>query len=84
MCIDIDFGVNKDLILFIVVGNMGNVFWIIFDVIEVNFVLDYEVINKYVILIESKDNGSLWRFLIVIVDIDIIFVYVYLCFVLNI
>lgn len=76
MCIDIDFGVNKDLILFIVVGNMGNVFWIIFDVIEVNFVLDYEVINKYVILIESKDNGSLWRFLIVIVDIDIIFVYV--------
>lgn len=55
---------------------MGNVFWIIFDVIEVNFVLDYEVINKYVILIESKDNGSLWRFLIVIVDIDIIFVYV--------
>lgn len=84
MCIDVDFGVNKDLILFIVVGNMGNVFWIIFDVIEVNFVLDYEVINKYVILIESKDNGSLWRFLIVIVDIDIIFVYVYLCFVLNI
>lgn len=76
MCIDVDFGVNKDLILFIVVGNMGNVFWIIFDVIEVNFVLDYEVINKYVILIESKDNGSLWRFLIVIVDIDIIFVYV--------
>lgn len=76
MCIDFDFGVNKDLILFIVVGNMGNVFWIIFDVIEVNFVLDYEVINKYVILIESKDNGSLWRFLIVIVDIDIIFVYV--------
>lgn len=76
MCIDIDFGVNKDLILFIVVGNMGNVFWIIFDVIEVNFFLDYEVINKYVILIESKDNGSLWRFLIVIVDIDIIFVYV--------
>lgn len=76
MCIDIDFGVNKDLILFIVVGNMGNVFWIIFNVIEVNFVLDYEVINKYVILIESKDNGSLWRFLIVIVDIDIIFVYV--------
>lgn len=76
MCIDIDFGVNKDLIFFIVVGNMGNVFWIIFDVIEVNFVLDYEVINKYVILIESKDNGSLWRFLIVIVDIDIIFVYV--------
>lgn len=76
MCIDIDFGVNKDLILFIVVGNMGNVFWIIFDVIEVNLVLDYEVINKYVILIESKDNGSLWRFLIVIVDIDIIFVYV--------
>lgn len=76
MCIDIDFGVNKDLILFIVVGNMGNVFWIIFDVIEVNFVLDYEVINKYVILIESNDNGSLWRFLIVIVDIDIIFVYV--------
>lgn len=76
MCIDIDFGVNKDLILFIVVGNMGNVFWIIFDVIEVNFVLDYEVINKYVILIESKDNGSLWRFIIVIVDIDIIFVYV--------
>lgn len=59
MCIDVDFGVNKDLILFIVVGNMGNVFWIIFDVIEVNFVLDYEVINKYVILIESKDNGSL-------------------------
>lgn len=76
MCIDVDLGVNKDLILFIVVGNMGNVFWIIFDVIEVNFVLDYEVINKYVILIESKDNGSLWRFLIVIVDIDIIFVYV--------
>lgn len=76
MCIDVDFGVNKDLILFIVVGNMGNVFWIIFDVIEVNFVLDYEVINKYVILIESKDNGSLWRFIIVIVDIDIIFVYV--------
>lgn len=76
MCIDVDFGVNKDLILFFVVGNMGNVFWIIFDVIEVNFVLDYEVINKYVILIESKDNGSLWRFLIVIVDIDIIFVYV--------
>lgn len=76
MCIDVDFGVNKDLILFIVVGNMGNVFWIIFDVIEVNLVLDYEVINKYVILIESKDNGSLWRFLIVIVDIDIIFVYV--------
>lgn len=76
MCIDVDFGVNKDLILFIVVGNMGNVFWIIFDVIEVNFVLDYEVINKYVILIESKDNGSLWKFLIVIVDIDIIFVYV--------
>lgn len=76
MCIDVDFGVNKDLILFIVVGNMGNVFWIIFDVIEVNFVLDNEVINKYVILIESKDNGSLWRFLIVIVDIDIIFVYV--------
>lgn len=76
MCIDVDFGVNKDLILFIVVGNIGNVFWIIFDVIEVNFVLDYEVINKYVILIESKDNGSLWRFLIVIVDIDIIFVYV--------
>lgn len=76
MCIDVDFGVNKDLILFIVVGNMGNVFWIIFDVIEVNFVLDYEVINKYVILIESKDNGSLWRFLIVIVDIDIIFIYV--------
>lgn len=76
MCIDVDFGVNKDLILFIVVGNMGNVFWIIFDVIEVNFVLNYEVINKYVILIESKDNGSLWRFLIVIVDIDIIFVYV--------
>lgn len=76
MCIDVDFGVNKDLIFFIVVGNMGNVFWIIFDVIEVNFVLDYEVINKYVILIESKDNGSLWRFLIVIVDIDIIFVYV--------
>lgn len=76
MCIDVDFGVNKELILFIVVGNMGNVFWIIFDVIEVNFVLDYEVINKYVILIESKDNGSLWRFLIVIVDIDIIFVYV--------
>lgn len=76
MCIDVDFGVNKDLILFIVVGNMGNVFWIIFDIIEVNFVLDYEVINKYVILIESKDNGSLWRFLIVIVDIDIIFVYV--------
>lgn len=76
MCIDVDFGVNKDLILFIVVGNMGNVFWIIFDVIEVNFVLDYEVINKYVILIESKDNGILWRFLIVIVDIDIIFVYV--------
>lgn len=76
MCIDVDFGVNKDLILFIVVGNMGNVFWVIFDVIEVNFVLDYEVINKYVILIESKDNGSLWRFLIVIVDIDIIFVYV--------
>lgn len=76
MCIDVDFGVNKDLIFFIVVGNMGNVFWIIFDVIEVNFVLDYEVINKYVILIESKDSGSLWRFLIVIVDIDIIFVYV--------
>lgn len=76
MCIDVDFGVNKDLILFIVVGNMGNVFWVIFDVIEVNFVLDYEVINKYVILIESKDNGSLWRFIIVIVDIDIIFVYV--------
>lgn len=76
MCIDVDFGVNKDLILFIVVGNMGNVFWVIFDVIEVNIVLDYEVINKYVILIESKDNGSLWRFLIVIVDIDIIFVYV--------
>lgn len=76
MCIDVDFGVNKDLILFIVVGNMGNVFWIIFDVIEVSFVLDYEVINKYVILIESKDNGSLWRFIIVIVDIDIIFVYV--------
>lgn len=76
MCIDVDFGVNKDLILFIVVGNMGNVFWIIFDIIEVNFVLDYEVINKYVILIESKDNGSLWRFIIVIVDIDIIFVYV--------
>lgn len=76
MCIDVDFGVNKDLILFIVVGNIGNVFWIIFDVIEVNFVLDYEVINKYVILIESKDNGSLWRFIIVIVDIDIIFVYV--------
>lgn len=76
MCIDVDFGVNKDLILFIVVGNMGNVFWVMFDVIEVNFVLDYEVINKYVILIESKDNGSLWRFLIVIVDIDIIFVYV--------
>lgn len=76
MCIDVDFGVNKDLILFIVVGNMGNVFLIIFDVIEVNFVLDYEVINKYVILIESKDNGSLWRFIIVIVDIEIIFVYV--------
>lgn len=76
MCIDVDLGVNKDLILFIVVGNMGNVFWIIFDVIEVNLVLDYEMINKYVILIESKDNGSLWRFLIVIVDIDIIFVYV--------
>lgn len=76
MCIDVDFGVNKDLILFIVVGNMGNVFWVMFDVIEVNFVLDYEVINKYVILIESKDNGSLWRFIIVIVDIDIIFVYV--------
>lgn len=74
-CTDADSGVNKDLTLSIVAGNTGNAFRITSDVIEVNSVLDYETTNKYVILVESKDNGSPRRSSTATVDIDITPVY---------
>ena len=74
-CTDADAGVNKDLTLSIVAGNTGNAFRITGDVVEVNSILDFETINKYVILIESKDNGIPRRSSTATVDIDITPVY---------
>ncbi|XP_061179373.1 protocadherin Fat 4-like [Saccostrea echinata] len=74
-CTDADSSVNSDVTLSIVAGNTVNAFRITGDVIEVNSVLDYETINKYVLLIEGKDKGIPSRSSTATVDIEITPVY---------
>lgn len=74
-CSDADSALNGDLALSIVGGNTGNAFRMTGAVIEVNTVLDYETINKYVLLIEAKDKGIPSRSSTATVDIEITPVY---------
>ncbi|XP_062584769.1 protocadherin Fat 4-like [Saccostrea cucullata] len=74
-CTDADSSVNSDVTLSIVAGNTVNAFRVTGDVIEVNSALDYETVNKYVLLIEGKDKGIPSRSSTATVDIEITPVY---------